>query len=599
VAITFPYSGSAHNSATLSFTTGSDVLATDVIWCMIGINLTGNTITPPSGFTELTLAGGNNASSLSQIRIYYNLAPAASTVYNATHGGAGRSDLAWIQVRGSVNTSLANHVNTSNGGSKAVSETPVSDSITTTNASTTLLGFVGFRAFAINGVAPGSGYTEIIDSVGADGSTNIRQELASQDVVATGTYTYTATLNPADGEPTIIGIIALNPSGGGTQNVAANGIGSDSVVGTPTIAFSITPTGVVSAEGLGAARVTPSVSAGAITSAERFGSPSISSTVSPAGLGSSQALGAPTVTAAISAGGIVTAVQLGAPTISTLATISPAGIVSAANVGAAMLGQIVTPNGVTTGEQLGSPTISVINAINPSGIVSGALLGSPTLSTNITISAQGIASSEVVGTAFVQLALVVNANGIPTATAVGAPTLTTGPVTVSVSGIGSTELLGSPSIANITTINANGIPSQEALSSPTFSVITAINATGIISQSAVGAPAITASVTITAAGIVSSETAGTPTLYRLVQASGIISQQGLGKPTITLGIVTINVGGIGSAERFGASLIDAQPLVAPAADTLVRLRTGETFITYPVGTTTIRSVGAVNTLISL
>lgn len=559
MAITFPYSGSAHNSATLSFTTSSDVLSTDAIWCMIGINLTGNTITPPSGFTELTLSGGNNtAGNLAQVRLYYNLAPAASTTYNATHGGSGRSDLAWVQVRGSNNTSIANHVNTSVGGAKAASDTPVSSSITTTNAITTLLGFVGFRAFPVNSVAPGGGFTEIIDSVGADGSTNIRLEFASLDVTSTGSYTYGVSLTVADGEPTIIGLVAINPGGAADQNVTASGIAS--------------------AERLGSANVSPAVGATGIASGEQFGAAQVSATYT------------------INASGIVSSERTGTPTFSTTYTINANGIASSERLGSTAVGQNVTASGIPTTAQLGSPNIHL--SITAAGIRSNEQLGGPTVTPgSVTINASGIASAEASGGASVILAQSISANGITSREAVGAPTISVGAVTINANGIGSCERIGSAQLG--VSVTPAGIPSSEGIGSPTITVAAAgISAGNIASCERLGSPTITSSVTITTHGIRSEERAGNNTLYREILSGGIKSTERLGSPTFTMGPATINAGGIPSGTALGSPIINAIPLVPPTPNTLIKLRIGQTVLVNDTGQSIVR-MGDSETLISI
>ena len=604
MAITFPYSGSAHNSATLSFTTSSDVVSGDVIWCIIGINLTGNTITPPSGFTELTLSGGNNtAGNLAQIRIYYNLSPAASTTYNATHGGSGRSDLAWVQVRGSDNSSIANHVNTSVGGAKAAAESQTSSNITTTNATTTLLGFIGFRAFPVNGIASGASFTEIVDSVGADGSTNIHQELAYRDVTSTGTYAYAATLNPADGEPVIIGTIALNPAGGGTQNVTASGINSGQALGAPNVEPVISSNGVTSSERLGAAQVstTYTITAYGIVSAERAGTATVtpgSVTVSASGVGSGEKLGTPTIQniIQITPSGITTSERLGNSTVSSTYTINANGIASAERSGSTAVNSVVSGNGVTSSEAVGSPNINL--TVNSAGIRTCERMGSPTVTPGaVTINAAGIASSEASGTSTVILAQSIAAAGIATASAVGLATITVGPVTINASGIVSSEGLGSAQL-NLS-ITAAGIPSTEGFGSPTITVTAAgISAGNISSSERIGSPTITTTVTVNANGIRSEERSGATTLYRQVLSGGVGSCERLGNPTITVGPATINASGILSSGSLGTPIINAIPLVPPTPNTLIKLRIGQTVLSNNTGQSTLRMEDS-ETLISI
>lgn len=563
MAITFPHSGSAHNSATLSFTTSSDVVSGDVIWCIIGINLTGNTITPPSGFTELTLSGGNNtAGNLAQIRIYYNLAPAASTTYNATHGGSGRSDLAWVQVRGSDNSSIANHVNTSVGGAKAAAESQTSSNITTTNATTTLLGFIGFRAFPVNGIASGASFTEIVDSVGADGSTNIHQELAYRDVTSTGTYAYAATLNPADGEPVIIGTIALNPAGGGTQNIAANGIVSGATLGNNTVtsSYTLSINGIVSSERLGSATSTSinTINASGIASAERTGTPNLSTTYT------------------INASGIASAERLGSTAVTSVVTVSV--------------------NGIESSEKLGSPEIS--RTVNPSGIYSTGQLGAAQIQPgSVTINAAGIVSSEISGAASVILAQSIAAAGIASVEAVGSATITVGPATINASGIVSSEGFGNAQLS--VSITPAGIPSTEGVGSPSITVTAAgVSAGNIASGERLGSPTITTSVTLNVNGIRSEEQFGAATLYRQIMPGGIDSSEKLGSPTITVGTATINASGIPSGAVFGSPIINAIPVVPPTPQTLIKMRIGQTVISDDAGQSVLRMNDS-ETLLSL
>lgn len=171
------------------------------------------------------------------------------------------------------------------------------------------------------------------------------------------------------GTPAEITIGIHIPAGTGNQTVTPTGISSAEALGAPTVLLmrqDVAPNGVASAETMGSPRTQITVPLNGVSTAEALGSPQINRTAPVNGIASAEALGSPTLvpgSVTVLGTGISSAEALGAPTVSVTGgtqTVSPTGISTAGALGAptVLAGSVtVQPSGIATAGAMGSPVV--------------------------------------------------------------------------------------------------------------------------------------------------------------------------------------------------------------------------------------------------
>ena len=141
---------------------------------------------------------------------------------------------------------------------------------------------------------------------------------------------------------------------GGT--ISPTGIASAEAIGAPGVSATVAPTGVASAQAMGAPSIAATLAPTGIATGEALGTPSVAGGISPTGIASAQALGAPSVAAGIATTGIASGEAFGVPVVAA-AGLFPVGIGSAEAIGQPAVGASVAPIGIGTSEEFGRPTV--------------------------------------------------------------------------------------------------------------------------------------------------------------------------------------------------------------------------------------------------
>ena len=279
----------------------------------------------------------------------------------------------------------------------------------------------------------------------------------------------------------------------------------------------------VGAAWIGEADGPPSLTnVGNIASAAAFGSPSLAVSLSLSGLAGAEAFGIPVVSQPINltnAGNIGTAAAFG--TVVASPSVVPLGVATGAGFGAPSLAGQVVLAGIASGQALGTPTASVV--LSASGIASAGAIGAPALV--VVVSSTGIATGAAIGQP--SLAGAVNPSGVGATDAYGSPALL---VTVACVAIGSAEIFGQPTVAGeggaVDLSAVGGIASAAAFGSGALAAL--LQGNGIASVGAFGTPSTTA--ILAAVGIETSIAFGQVSLRPLVTLAGIASGELFGSP---------------------------------------------------------------------
>ncbi len=202
------------NPAAPTAVIASTTAANDVTFAALSSSSDSATMTGATGFTQITVAANTNTTAL-QTRLYRKVETGGAQTHTFSIGAATRSALAAIVIRGAL---AAGPIGNAAQTASANGETHTTPSITGNNGSL-LIAVFSIRAFPFNGWALSSGsvtagWVKRADIVGADGTTNMRLMVATLKVTSTTTYTCTATLNPADGEPALAAIVEILPAVG-------------------------------------------------------------------------------------------------------------------------------------------------------------------------------------------------------------------------------------------------------------------------------------------------------------------------------------------------------------------------------------------------
>lgn len=298
----------------------------------------------------------------------------------------------------------------------------------------------------------------------------------------------------------------------------ASGIASLEAHGTPTVAGPITVAGIATVEAFGAPQVNLGAVAGGIASVESFGTATLTTsavTVSPTGIASAEGFGAALIAAIggpqsitvsgiasveafgtallagpISATGIASAEALGSVSVSTGAvTLQPDAIASAEAFGTLILVPIISPSGLASAEAFGTLSLSIggPQTLILTGIASAETFG--TLIAAGPIAPTGIASAEAVGTLTIGLA--VSPSGIASAEAFGTLAVSIGsPQSVSPSSVASLEAFGAPIVVG--PLIGAGIASSEAFGTAEITIagIQTLYPSGVVSVEAFGTASV-------------------------------------------------------------------------------------------------------------
>ena len=257
------------------------------------------------------------------------------------------------------------------------------------------------------------------------------------------------------------------------QTVIPTGIASAQAFGTAVVArgnVNVVPTGIASVVAFGVAKVNLSIHATGIPSTTAFGTASIISggmTVLPSGIASAQVVPSPVLTTGnvnVVPTGIVSSTVFG--TVVVLhggALLLPSGITTSELVSTPTVipgNTTLLPASISSAESVGTPTVLPGTAfIAPTGISSATVFGAPAVGFSVTVG--GIASQEIFGVPTIVLG--VSVLGIDTAEVFGIPQIN---FTISVSGIVGGESFGDPVLRNFNTLVVTGIASTEAIGSP-------------------------------------------------------------------------------------------------------------------------------------
>lgn len=202
----------------------------------------------------------------------------------------------------------------------------------------------------------------------------------------TVSFTFNANeLGTADGSLVEIKVIGLRSGGGPTARNTIDTGGIQWEVEFSVAAQDVSPSGIISAEVIGAAVITSvaDISPASITSAEAFGTAVLTLELLPTSITSAEVVNSPVVTS--------------------VADISPTGIVSAESVSSptVVMDVFITVPSIVSAEVVPSPAVLSVYDLSPSAIASAETFGSIALSFDQDISPAGIASEESLGSAAV------------------------------------------------------------------------------------------------------------------------------------------------------------------------------------------------------
>lgn len=355
------------------------------------------------------------------------------------------------------------------------------------------------------------------------------------------------------------GAVSISPSGiasaelFGTarldENITVSGIASLESLGTAAIGQVLLPTGITSAEASGTTTLTPgavTISPSGIVTQEAHGTARLDETVTTTGIPTAEAFGSARLDENVTTTGIPTAEAFGNDTLSPGAvTITPSGVASGEAFGTAQLNQNLTVSGIASAEAFGLPQANL--NLSLTGIASAETFGTATLIQDQSLLPSGIASLEAFGTHNVSSGgVTLLPTGIVSAEAFGTHSLD---LNLSPVAIGSAETFGNPSLALNLTIS--GIVSAEAFGLPSLSLN--VLPTGIVTGEAFGTTVITVgAVTIVVSGISSAEAFGTASLAPGLLPSGISSAEAFGTARLDLNLTP---SGVATAEAFGSHFI--------------------------------------------
>ena len=223
----------------LTITTSANPVADDVLVACMIVNGNADTITPPGGWSEITVSDNSIATSGGQIRAWRLVDPAASTAYTWTVGTSTRRSLIGALCRGVDNTTPIN-IAGSLQSAPGANHTP--PSLTSTVNGCLILDFPGLRQFApdtADWTVPAAGltWTEQADVQGADSNNNCRLALGTATQATAGAIPTNVWTQSDLFEDSIIIRVALQPAAGG--DVAISDVTGGGTAGSSTETLSV------------------------------------------------------------------------------------------------------------------------------------------------------------------------------------------------------------------------------------------------------------------------------------------------------------------------------------------------------------------------
>lgn len=406
---------SAVQNTAPTLTTDASVQADDVGVALLGVSSTSATIAEATGWTATTWTDTTQSTN-QQAKTWYRKETAGSTAHAFDRGSAGRWAIAGIWIRGAASSPLG----ASNQVARSVAASHTTSSISCT-AGSFLVAIFCTRVFptsptwSVSAASASDGWTEQIEDVGADGTTNMRVMIATREITSAGSYSCTADLTGST-EPALVAIVELlAPAGGGTPSgdaslavtasfgttsaadkpvasslaltasVSASAVKAIPASASVAVVASVATTAVPSRIGAAALTITASVSTSATSAKPVDASLSITATV--AATGAVGVLAALTITATVAAS--ATPTRVGGASVSVVATLATSivdsrtttaglaltvALVASATVGGAVpdiVGGSIGYGVVSVSVHAGNVATSPIGATTRGGVIHG------------------------------------------------------------------------------------------------------------------------------------------------------------------------------------------------------------------------------------